>query len=108
MFIDRYIKQYIRDQWVNYRKALNEPQAREKTLAGAKLYFYEKETTVPKYVYSDEGCNIPFPHPVIADSSGEFQPIYLETMAEDQYEVVLKTQHDESLIQCSTHEGFEV
>lgn len=110
MFVDNYIKQYIRDKWHNYRKSLNEPQAREEILSGAKLYFYEKNTRTPKYVfYKDSSIkDLPFPHPVIAAPDGYFPEMYLEVGQEDQYEVELRTRDNVSLIQCSTHKGFEV
>ncbi len=47
-------------------------------LAGAKLYFYRTETTTPQDTYQDEGLDTPHANPVVANSAGVFNPIYLD------------------------------
>lgn len=46
-------------------------------LPGAKMYFYESETVMPKDTYSDEALTTPNANPVIADSQGQFGDIFL-------------------------------
>jgi len=60
-------------------------------LAGAKLYFFESGTTTPLSTYSESTLTTPNAHPVVADSSGRFGPIYL---AVDEYKVRLDTSAD--------------
>jgi hypothetical protein len=76
--VDNFITQYIRDQWVNFRDALNAPQAREQVLSSGKLYFYEGQSNTLLYSFSDKECEIPMPNPVVADASGEFPDIFLK------------------------------
>lgn len=45
--------------------------------AGAKLYTYEDGTTTPLATYTDNGLTTPHTNPVIANSEGRFEPIYL-------------------------------
>jgi hypothetical protein len=60
-------------------------------LAGAKLYFYERTTTTPKNVFSDEGLTTPFSQPVVANSAGRWPQIFLSA---DRYRVMLYTAAD--------------
>ena len=57
-------------------------------LSGARLRFYERGTTTPKNVFSDEGLTTPFAQPVVADSAGRWPQIY---MSADRYRVQLHT-----------------
>jgi hypothetical protein len=51
-------------------------------LAGAKLYFYENNTTTPKDTYSDIDLTTANQWPVVADSSGRFtDDIFMDTDA---------------------------
>lgn len=59
--------------------------------SGAKLYFYTTGTTTLITIYQDSGLVTPHTNPVIADSSGQFAPIYL---AETTYKIVLKSSLD--------------
>lgn len=56
--------------------------------AGALLNFYQTTTTTPITVYQDSGKVTPHTNPVVADASGLFPPIYVDT---DTYKVVLTT-----------------
>lgn len=49
-----------------------------RALSGAKAYFYETGTTTPQDTYSDAELTTPHAHPVVADASGVFPPIYLD------------------------------
>lgn len=59
--------------------------------SGAKLYFYTTGTTTLLTIYQDSLLVTPHTNPVIADSSGQFAPIYL---AETTYKIVLKSSLD--------------
>jgi len=76
--VDNFITQYIRDQWVNNREALNVPQAREKALYAGKLYFYESGSTLLVDSFADKECEYPMSIPVVADCNGEFPEIFLK------------------------------
>lgn len=57
-----------------------------KTLPASLLYFYENGTTTPKTTYQDPFKNTAHANPVVADSSGNFAPIFLDGT----YTVLLK------------------
>lgn len=59
-------------------------------LPGATLTFYESGTTTKVDVYADAGLQTPLSNPVVADSAGEFVPIYLDPTVD--YRALL---HDE-------------
>lgn len=63
--------------------------------SGAKLHFYQTGTTTAITVYQDDDATTPHSNPVIADSSGRFAPIYVNT---DVFKVVL-TDADDVTIQ---------
>ncbi|WP_027039120.1 hypothetical protein [Mesorhizobium ciceri] len=45
--------------------------------SGLKAYFYDAGTLTPLVTYTDAGLSIPNDHPVVADSGGEFPPVFL-------------------------------
>lgn len=47
-------------------------------MPGAYVQFYEAGTTTPADVYADAALAIPLSNPVVANSDGEFPPIYLD------------------------------
>jgi hypothetical protein len=57
---------------------------------GAKLYFFEPGTTTPKTTYKEQSESTPHTHPVVADSTGRFDAIFLTGT----YKVVLKDKND--------------
>jgi hypothetical protein len=58
---------------------------------GAKLYFYETGTLIPKPTYYDPEETIAQTHPVVADGSGRFPPIFIsgtyKVVLTDKYEI---------------------
>ncbi len=56
--------------------------------SGAKLYFYQSGTTTLITVYQDSAKATPHTNPVVADTSGAFPEIYIDT---DPYKYVLTT-----------------
>lgn len=61
--------------------------------AGAKLYFYEIGTLIPKTTYSDSDLTIPQTHPVVADSRGRFPAIFFE----GGYKLIIKDADDQTI-----------
>jgi len=61
-------------------------------LAGAKLYFYQAGTTTPTDTYTTSARSVAHANPVVADSEGVFDAIYLGTTYN--YKAVLKTSGD--------------
>lgn len=61
-------------------------------LAGAKLYFYQAGTTTPTDTYTTSARSVAHTNPVVADSEGVFDAIYLGTTYN--YKAVLKTSGD--------------
>ncbi len=57
-------------------------------LAGALLYFYAAGTTTPITTYQDSGLITPHASPVVADASGIFPAIYVNTTT---YKIQLQT-----------------
>ena len=56
--------------------------------SGAKLYFYTSGTTTPITVYQDAALSTPHAAPVVADSTGSFAEIFVNT---DPFKFVLNT-----------------
>lgn len=48
-------------------------------LSGAKLYFFQVGTTTAITTYQDAALSTPHASPVVADSSGRFAPVYVNT-----------------------------
>lgn len=48
-------------------------------LSGAKLNFYQTGTSTRVSIYQDKNASTPHANPVVADSSGRFAPIYINT-----------------------------
>jgi len=46
--------------------------------AGAKLFFFDAETTTPRTVYRDGGQNESHDHPVVANGAGKFPAVFLQ------------------------------
>lgn len=46
-------------------------------MVGAKLYFYDAQTTTPQTVYSDASLSTSIDQPILADARGMFQAIFL-------------------------------
>lgn len=64
-----------------------------KLVVGGKLYFYSTGTTTLKTIYSDSSLTIPQNNPVITDSSGSLESIFLDGI----YKVVQKDDKDVQL-----------
>lgn len=45
--------------------------------SGAKAYFFNAGTTTPRTVYQDSALGLSHDHPVVANSSGSFPPVFL-------------------------------
>ena len=58
--------------WVQYQNGSSQ------VFAGAKLTFYKTGTTTKQDVYTDNSLTIPHTNPVVADSAGYFDTIYLD------------------------------
>lgn len=58
---------------------------------GAKLFFFESETSTPKNTYSDPERTVPNANPVVSDAEGVFGDIFLEP---ENYKVVLKDKNN--------------
>jgi hypothetical protein len=63
--------------------------------AGAKLYFYEVGTVTPIATYQDAALTTPHVSPVVADASGLFAPVYINTSS---YKTLL-TDADDVVVQ---------
>lgn len=67
---DDLVRGYMQSEWANHRRALNEPQAREELLAGARLYCYEAGSSAPTPMFQDAARTTCYPNPLVLDSSG--------------------------------------
>jgi hypothetical protein len=63
--------------------------ANSSPLSGAKWYFYATGTTTPQAVYTTAALATPHANPVVADSGGQFAPIYFDATLT--YRGILKT-----------------
>lgn len=62
--------------------------------SGAKLYFYQSGTTTLITIYQDAAKATPHTNPVVADATGNFAEIFVDT---DPFKFVLKTSADVTL-----------
>ena len=60
-------------------------------IAGAKLEFFESNTTTPKAVYTDTALTTPHTQPVVADAAGRFPEIFMDGTA---HKVIFKDASD--------------
>lgn len=60
-------------------------------LAGALLYFFQTNTTTPQAVYADFALTTQHPHPITANSAGEWPKIYPNPQADFDYRVRITT-----------------
>ena len=67
-------------------------------LFGAKLFFYEPETSNMKRVWIDSGRSIPSPNPVIADQNADFPDVFFDKGDNDQYKVVLEDRYGKWIV----------
>jgi hypothetical protein len=108
MFIDNFLKGYIREQWVIYRRVLNEPRAREEVLGFGGLYFYGKDMASAVPVYQDSECMVMHCNPLLADSYGEFPPVHFEDGTRENYRVELRNSGGGVLVSCDLANDFEL
>lgn len=60
-----------------------------RVVPGARLHFYRTGGNTEQAAYTDKACQIPHTNPVIADSAGVFQPIYLNPDSGYDYRIKL-------------------
>lgn len=78
--------------------ALYYPPKFDSGLPGAKLWFYQTNTTTPQNTYTDAALGVASSNPVVADANGVFAPIYLDPTLPD-YRVKYTTSGDVLLYQ---------
>ncbi len=72
------IGDYIEDQWINFRRQLNSPKAREELLSCATLHTYYEGSTAPQETYNDADLTTLNAWPVTFDSFGRLPPVYFK------------------------------
>lgn len=82
-FTDDLVRQYMRSQWQNHRRELNEFSAREELLGGALIYSYGVGTTTPAPVYMDAECTTAQANPMMLPASGEVWPLFIPPEGRD-------------------------
>jgi len=73
-------------------------------LANAQLWFFAKGSFAPRYVYFDEECNIARQFPLVADTQGEFGPVFLKEQPEGDYTMKLRHADGRLLLSLNTGE----
>ena len=98
------VNSYMRDQWVNKRRDIGFYAAKEELLRCGEIMFCEPGTYNAKYVFKDEQLEIPYPLPVIADSSGDFGKMYFD----GEYSIIVRNKHSVNLLMVTTSDGFDI
>lgn len=80
-FLRDLVDKYIESQWVNHRRSLNYPEAREELLGCSAMYIYEYQSHNPMAVYADESLSVAHCWPIIADPYGTFPEIHMNTFS---------------------------
>lgn len=65
--------------WNPYPAPLLDPSGRP--YSGMRAFFFDAGTTTPRTIYTDAGLDIPHAHPVVANYSGIFPPVFLPSGA---------------------------
>ena len=68
---------YMRSQWANRRRGINEFQAREELLGGASIYSHEAGNATPTPTFMDAARTVCNTNPVRLPISGEIREIFL-------------------------------
>jgi hypothetical protein len=89
---------FLFDPWYQVEDSAGLPRS------GAKLFFYATGTTTPITVYQDVDGVAAHASPVVADASGIFAPIYINTTGK--FKTVLKTSADVVIQTVDPHQGF--
>jgi hypothetical protein len=74
----RFVREYIKKQWVIKRRPLTFDQGQEEYLSRAKLFFYEKGTVRPLETFSDQAMKHPQKHPITPDRAGDFPRVFIK------------------------------
>jgi len=90
----------MKSQWCNYRRDIGFHAAKEELLGSGKIMFCEPGSTTPKYVFTDEELEVPFPLPVIADSFGEFPEMHFNGF----YSITVSDRQGNLLTLCTPHD----
>lgn len=98
------VRDFIRDQWVNFRRLIIEPQAREELFGGGRIYFYHHGTKTQANVYIDDSLSIPLPNPVMFNSAGEAPPIVKKP--DDRLDVEVVNRHGQAIVIFSPADGL--
>jgi hypothetical protein len=77
-------------------------------MAGALLYFFQTGTTTPQSVYSDAALTTQHAHPIVADSSGRWPKIYLNSAAATDYRARITTAAGVQIYQEDDIERFTI
>ena len=88
------IRDYQRDQWVNYGKNLNFAMAQQELLHDGSIWFFVPGTTTRTDAWVDDNQIQLSTNPCCADEYGVFQPIYLNGV----YKVVVRDSHEVPLV----------
>jgi len=75
-FIKDLVYQHMKSEWVNNKRSINEPQAREELLGNSMMFFFYEGTTNGKDTFTDDLYTTYHTNPILADSYGEYPQIY--------------------------------
>lgn len=98
------VNDYMRSQWINYKVDVGFYAAKEELLRSATIMFCEPGTTTPKYVFKDSELTIPYPLPVIADSHGDFDKMYLN----GDYSLTISNRDKDHIAMTTTNDDFNI
>lgn len=76
------VRDWIKSQWLNFRRAFIEPQATEELLRGAQVEFYKPGTTERITVFADADLAVAHPSTIVADSRGAFPEVFVADPSE--------------------------
>lgn len=98
--LDHCVKEHMRSQWLNFRRQINEPAAREELLSCGTVHFYNIGTVNPAVV--TRGA-VAIPNPSMFDCAGEMETDI--TLPLHGCEAYVRRMDGESVVRCVLTEG---
>ncbi len=85
----------------NKKEGQSTEDARKSLLGKSTMLFIDKETDVPKSVFSDVECEIPAPNPLQANADGHFPSSHFAEGTKGSYKIVVQNNRAETILKGS-------
>lgn len=101
MNISDYIEQ-------NKKEGQSTEEARKSLLGKSTMLFIDKESGVPKSVFSDVECEVAAPNPLQANADGHFPSSHFAEGTKGSYKIIVQNNRAETILKGSLSEPAKV